>query len=774
MIPAIACLVAAGLLLGGAAEAGQVAAPVGSRPATDTGAAPAAPAVDGPPAPVPPAVVSRDAAGRTTIRAIRLDAPLRLDGTLDELLYETVPPVSDFVQTEPRLGEPATERTDIWVSYDRNNVYVSARCWDTQMDRLIATEMRRDNSNIFTGNDVIAFTFDTFYDRRNATQFIVNPIGGRQDGQVANESQYNGDFNLIWDVKVGRFDGGWTMEAAIPFKSLRYRSGTTQIWGFNVMRLKRSKNEISFITRMTAQRGGQTLHQISGAATVVGIEAPPFPRKLDVKPYATSSVTSDANATPRLSNDLTADAGLDLKYGLTDGITADFTYNTDFAHVEADEQQVNLTRFSLFFPEKREFFLENQGTFSFGGVAATGTAGSGDTPILFYGRRIGLNQGRLVPLQAGGRVTGRVGRYTFGFADMQSGDEPVSESRSTNFSVVRLKRDLLRRSSIGVIYTGRSVAQNGSGANRAYGFDATFGFYDHLALNAYWARTKSDGLRGEDTSYRGQLDYAGDRYGVQLERLTVGANFNPDVGFVRRYDLRRSFGLFRFSPRPNAKRPVSRLIRKFSYTGSVSQIENGGGRLETRERGGEFATEFQNSDRFSVAYTNLYEFLPGPFRIASGVTLPVGGYDFDNLEVGFNLGQRRRISANLLGEYGTFYNGHRTAFTASRSLMRITTQLSVAPTYSINRVDLVQGSFTTHLAGSRVIYTMTPLMFASALVQYSTATNVVSANARLRWEYRPGSELFIVFNEERKTLVPGFPNLSNRAFIVKVNRLFRF
>ena len=703
-----------------------------------------------------------------TIRAVRLTVSIRLDGMLDEAIYTSVPPISDFIQVEPQEGEPATEKTEVWLTYDSDHAYVSFRCWESEPTRVVANEMRRDSGAIWQGNDIIGFIFDTFYDRRNAVEFVVNPLGGRQDAQVTS-GQWNGDWNTVWDVKTGRFEGGWTVEAALPFKSLRYRPGRAQIWGFNAMRTNRWKNEISFITRIPNAMGQRGLNQPSLAATVVGLEAPPGSRNLEIKPYAISDVTSNRKATPKVSNDVSGDVGLDIKYGLTQNLTADLTYNTDFAQVEADEQQVNLTRFSLFFPEKREFFLENQGTFSFGGVSTSGSGAGTDTPVLFYSRRIGLNGGQPVPIEGGGRMTGRLGHYSLGVLSMRTDDEPVSGSRPTNLSVVRLKRDLLRRSSLGVLFTERSVGQAGTGTNTVYGADGTFAFFDNLAINTYWARTRTDGLSGEDTSYRAQLDYAGDRYGVQAERLVVGDHFNPEVGFLRRDDMRRNFGLFRFSPRPRS----IKSIRRFSWTGSMTYIENGAGRLETRDWQGEFAIEFQNSDRFSVGYGDTYEFLARPFDVSPGVTVPVGGYDFAGLRVGFNLGQQRTVSGNFLAEYGSFYGGHKLAFGASRGRVKITSRFSVEPSVSINRVDLAEGSFTTQLVGARVTYTMTPLMFAGALVQYNSAGHAAMTNVRLRWEYRPGSELFVVYNEERDTFARRFPDLVNRAIIIKVNRLFR-
>ena len=363
-------------------------------------------------------------------------------------------------------------------------------------------------------------------------------------------------------------------------------------------------------------------------------------------------MTTDVGASPRISNDV----GGDVKYGVTQSLTADFTFNSDFAQVEADEQQVNLTRFSLFFPEKREFFLENQGTFGFGGVRTSGRQASlSDTPVLFYSRRIGLNQGRVVPIQVGGRLTGRIGGFSLGLLNIQSDEESVSGARPTNYSVVRVKRDLLRRSSLGAMFTGRSVREEGSGSNEAYGVDGTFGFFDDLTINTHWARTRTNGLTGDDISYRAQLEYAGDRYGVQLEHLLVGDNFNPEVGFVRRHDMRRSFGQFRFSPRPLS----IEAVRKFSWTGSVNYIENGAGQLQTREWNGEFGIELENSDQFTLGYAQTYEFLPRPFLIAQDVTVPIGGYDFSAGRVSYNFGPQRWISATCWPSSAPFSTGTR-------------------------------------------------------------------------------------------------------------------
>ena len=726
--------------------------------------------IDGPPPPLPPETVARDSAGRATIRAIRLTAPLRVDGTLDESVYETVPAFSDFIQTEPRPGAPATEKTEVWVLFDRNNLYIAARCWESHPERMVVNEMRRDNVNIIE-NENFAFMLDTFYDRRNGVLFNLNPIGGRTDGQITNERGYNGDWNPVYTLRLGTFDGGWTAEVALPFKSLRYRPGRAQVWGFNARRLNRWKNESSFVVRMPPARGvGSMIFQISQAATLVGLEVPPGSRNLEVKPYAISDLTIDRTATPTISNDPGADVGVDVKYGITQNLTADITVNTDFAQVEADEQQVNLTRFSLFFPEKREFFLENQGLFAFGGA---GTRGGGLTPILFYSRQIGLHQGREVPIDGGSRLTGRVGAFSVGVLSTQTAAAPEAGAVATNFSVVRLKRDVLRRSSIGALFTRRSVSTRGPGSNETYGLDGTFGFFDNLSINTYWAQTRTAGLESDDDSYRAQLNYAGDRYGVQVERLVVGTSFNPEIGFLRRDDFERSFGLFRFSPRLLSVA----AIRKLLWEGRVDYVTDRAGVLETREAQGQFGIEFESSDQFNVTYTRNYEFLERPFPIAPDVTIPVGGYNFQDVQASFSVGRQRRFSGTFSVQHGSFFSGEKTTVGFNRGYLELTPRWSLEPSLSFNRIALPEGRFTTQLVTARTTYTVTPLMFVSGLLQYNSRNDSLSTNLRLRWEYSPGSELFVVYNEDRDTdpLLPDrFAELRNRAFIIKVNRLFRF
>jgi hypothetical protein len=351
-----------------------------------------------PPAPVFPAVQTRDAQGGTTVRAIKLSAPLTLDGKLDEAIYRDVPPIGGFIQVLPDAGQPATERTDVWISFDDENVYVSARLWQ-QNNPIIANELRHDRAR---QNDEFGAAFDTFYDRQTGFLVYTTPIGAMGECQVGEAQGYtNCDYNAVWDARAGRFEGGWTAEIKIPFKTLRYRPGASQVWGVNLRRTIRHRNETVFLTKMPITAGGGGINRMSYAGTLVGIEVPAGAKNLDVKPYGISRLTTDRVAVPATSQDVRSDFGVDVKYGLTQNLTADFTYNTDFAQVEADDQQVNLTRFNQTFPEKREFFLESAGIFS----------APGGGPPLFFSRQIGLARGRDVPILGGTRLTGKVGRF---------------------------------------------------------------------------------------------------------------------------------------------------------------------------------------------------------------------------------------------------------------------------------------------------------------------------------------------------------------------------
>jgi hypothetical protein len=741
----------------------------------------------------PGAVWAREADGRVVVRATRVTEPPRLDSRLDDEAYREVPAITEMIQATPVPGAPGTDRTEAWVLFDDENVYISVRCWQDPA-RIVGNDMRRDNNNI-SRHDHVAIAFDTFYDGRNGYQFNISAAGGLRDGLVTNE-RYDANWNGVWDGAAGQFEGGWTAELAIPFKTLRYAPGRSQTWHLQIRRFLAAKNETVYLTPLPPQLGIAGTNRYVLAATMVGLEAPPSGLNLEFKPYAISGVATDNLAATPFTNDLDGDAGFDGRYALTQGLAADFTYRTDFAQVEADEQQVNLTRFSIAFPEKREFFLENQGLFTFGS-GGSGDVGGRIVPNIFYTRRIGLAGQRAVPVIGGGRVAGKAGLWSIGALNMTTDEDLTAGVKRTNFTVLRLRRDILGRSNVGGIFTYRDVSTAAPGANAVFGVDSNFAFGDNVSFSGYVARSQTEGWDddpvrdGGDLSYRAQFNYNADRYGLALDRLVVEPNFNPEAGFMRRENFRRNFVSARFSPR-TANHPT---VRRWVYEGSLDYVTDNptaerDARLESRSITGAFQTELHSSDLFSVQYERLYELLVSSFRVASqamvdgvrrDVRIPAGGYGFDNVTVSYTLGAQHRVSGTPSFEIGSFYTGTKKAI-GYQGRLEMGPRVGIEPNVSLNWIDLPEGSFRDTLLSARTSFTMTPRMFVAALVQYSSANNSTSTNLRFRWEYQAGSELFLVYTEGRSTLEePLRPldrfgartSLQNRGFVVKINRLFR-
>ena len=715
-----------------------------------------------------------DASAQVVIQATRVTTPIRIDGRLDDAAYRDVAPLTKFIQQEPEEGAPVTERTDAWVLFDDDNVYIACRCYDDNPERIQSKDMRRDSANQ-RFNDNFGVMLDTFHDRRNGFIFSITPSGGFTDALVTDERGFNPDWNTVWDNAAARFENGWIAEMAIPFKSLRYAPGDMQTWGINLRRMIRTKNEYAFIVPMSkAWTSSTAMLHVGAAATLTGIEAPRPHVNVEVKPYGLSDTRTDLLVRPPVNNDLDGNAGVDAKVGVTKALTADLTYRTDFAQVEDDEAQVNLTRFALSFPEKREFFLESAGIFtSFGSVGPAAVSGSGsDAPSLFYSRRIGLAGTRAVPIIGGGRLTGKVGKWSVGALDMVADDVEEFGVRQTNFAVARVRRDVGRRSTVGAMATSRSVTTAGFGDNQMYGADGSFTFFENVYLAGYLARTKTTGLSGKDYSYRGNFSYAGDRYGVLADHTALEDNFNPEIGFVRRRAFRSTFGGFRFSPRP-ARRQT---IRQYHFENSLEYVTNTQNELESGEARSNFRIDLQNGDQLGATYTYNREDLVEPFLINPGVRIPVGSYSFQNLRLFYGPAPQRRVSGTFSVDTGSFYDGTKHA-AGYRGRLELTPRFALEPNLSFNWVDLPGGEFTNTLVGNRATFTISPRMFVAALVQYTSSTTSILTNVRLRWEYSPGSEMFVVYSEGRDTdpLTPvrGVP-IENRGLAIKVTKLLRF
>ncbi len=743
----------------------------------------------GPPAPVAPDVLSKDERGRITLRATR--GTITIDGNHDEEIYGRTAPIDHFVQQEPAEGAAATEKTLVWLFFDDENFYVAVRNFDSAPERLVANELRRDNFNTYN-NDNISISIDPLYTRRSGVFFQTNALGAQRDQEVQDERSNNQDWNTIWRTRSRILPDGWSMEFAIPYSSLRFRNSGPQVWGFNLRRVIRWKNEHVSIAPIPASAGTRAMYKFDIMATLVGVDVPSVRRPIDLKPYAIAASTTNLGGPNPFRNDADADAGFDVKYSLTNSLVADFTYRTDFAQVEEDQQQVNLTRFSLFFPEKREFFLEGQGLFSFGGEQR----GGGLTPVVFYSRRIGLDGGRQVPIIGGGRVAGRAGKFTIGALNIQTDDIDGSGIVNNNFSVVRVRRDVLRRSNVGAILTHR--VPNGGMANTAFGADGNFWFGNDLTLTGYYTRSHTErdqrslalpapATVEQRSSYRGEFEYAPDLYGFRYEHLLVGSRFDPQIGFLRRSAFRRNNASARFSPRPAAG-PFRRHVveAELDYiTGSDDGV------LETREAVVSYRAELRGNDQWTIDYSRNYEFLREAFNVVPGQPIPAGAYSFGDFRTSYVLGTQRRLSGTISGGTGSFYGGTNTE-AGYRGYVEISHRFNVEPSITVNWISLptlpdanagesaaagakADRSFTTSVIGSRASYMFSPQMAVSALVQYNSTSSSLGSSVRFRWEYRPGSDFFVVYSDGRDTRIGDrFPGLMNRTFVFKVTRLFRF
>ena len=722
-------------------------------------------------------VVGEDLDGRKSIRAVKFDEDVNIDGILDESIYDSVEPISDFVQHLPVSGATASDNTEVWVFYNDQSIYVTAKVYESvPEDEWVANEMRRDVGRLRT-NDSFSVMFDTFLDRRNGVAFLVSPIGGFSDFTINNEGMatrpVNFDWNVVWNSRVGRFDGGWTVEMEIPFRSLRYEPSSEQAWGIQFRRVQIRLNEATYITEIPISAANigppmvAGMWRISEAATLTDLQVPPRNLNLEIKPYGLGTVTTNRTANPPVNGQFANEAGVDVKFGITNNLTADFTYNTDFAQVEVDERQVNLTRFNLFFPEKREFFLEGAANFDFTQPRNL------DVPTMFFSRRIGLEKGQVVPIDVGARLTGKVGDFDIGALNIGTDGSDLSSVESTDFSVLRIKRDVLSRSRIGMIYTDRSKSLVGEGANTLYGVDGTFNFLDDIQISTFAAKSESPGFSGDDESYMANFNYNGDRYGFRSGYLVVEDNFNPEVGFKRRNNFKQYEGNLRFSPRPASIESVRQLsfeAQTRSYWSATS------GALETRRHELIFNTQFENGDQFRATTRDEFEMLTRGFQLAPKVSLLPGTYDFSSHEISYSLGPQRNVSGRLSYRFGDFWSGTNSAIGISGGSIELSPQLSVEPSYSFNEVKLPEGNFRTELGRFRVTYTISPRMYFSGLVQYNSTQNSLSSNLRFRWQWSPGSELFIVYSDDRDTNPFDRPDsfeLRNQGWAIKINKLFQ-
>ena len=728
-----------------------------------------------------------DPASRTA-RAARAGAAPRLDGVLDDPVWASAPAIGGFVQHEPFEGRPVSERTEVRILFDAAAVYLGAWLYDGDPSGIVRGETRRDAR--VDDTDAFLIVFDTYRDRQNAFVFGTTPAGIEYDGQVVREGTGSGiqssrqqggataGFNLNWDgsweVATSTDERGWYAEFRIPFSTLRYGQGGEQTWGLNLARHIRRRNEQAFWSPVGRQF---TLWRVSSAGTLEGLETP-VRRTVQITPYSLASSSRDfASGTlieetcARLScrfgiGSYAGDVALggDAKIGVTPSLTLDLTYNTDFAQVEVDEQQVNLTRFNLFFPEKRPFFLENAGSFSVG----SSSQGGGQAVEMFFSRRIGIGpDGVPVPIVGGGRITGKLAGLTVGLLDIQTDDVPGVVA-ANNYAVGRVVRELPNRSRIGAMVINRTATALDGDYNRTYVADGRLGLGQAVTLDAFGALTETPAVSGREHALNVSGAYNTRTWVIQSTYTEVGDDFNPEVGFLERSGYRfLSMHVLRHVRFANLA-----WLRELRPHASYRSYWGFDGFQQTRNIHFDSHIELADGAFFSPAFNLTREGLQTPFEIDSGVVVPPGTYDNVEAAWRWNSNEGAPVSINGSLDWGGFLSGTRRGISNTLTV-RAGAAFASALRISYNDLDLAEGSFSTTLIGLRLAYNFTPRMYLQSLVQYNQQAGSWSGNVRYGWLNTAGTGLFVVVNESRAA--DRWHDLAGplgRAVIVKFTRQF--
>ncbi len=695
-------------------------------------------------------------APRRVVQAVRISTPIQLDGFLNDPQWSKAKPATHFVQREPQNGKPATERTEVRILYDTNNLYLGVRCYDSHPDKIIANTLIRDSD--MEGDDRFTVVFDTYLDHQRGFVFVTNPLGARFDAyQSAPEHDPNSNWNTVWDARSRITSKGWQAEIVIPFKSLRFPNVPNQVWGVNFQRYIQRKHEEDIWSGWGYNEG---ITYLAFAGELHGLNNLKRGHQIEWFPYL--KLGAQKENVDGAKQTILKKTGFNIKYGITPTLTADFTVNTDFAQVEADRARINLTRFSLYYPEKREFFLEGANIFKFGGFRNQ----------VFYSRRIGLSEnGEEIPILGGARLTGRAGKYSIGLLNIQTAHK--GNTPSTNFSVVRVQRDFLSQSKFGFITTQKYIPKTGY-TNRAFGADVNFYFTNflgdkNLAIYSFLAGTQTPSLHGNNLAYRILMDYPNDLIDSYAYFYTIDPNFNPEIGFVRRKAIRRGGGAFRYTPRPHRWG-----IRKFVFKPiDVDYTTDMSGQMESFEyelRPLGFSTVAR--DYFEFNLQRSFERLDEPFPIYGNIVIPPGSYWYNHAEIQYETNPGRFLSGALFLNSGAFYTGRRTVF-STESLAKFNSHFSLSLDFTWNDIHLKEGSFQTQEWGSRIRYAFSTLLDARAFVQWNNEDQELNVNFRLHWIPNLGSHFYLVYNHLLSTANRTFQT-ENRTVILKLNYLFRW
>jgi len=671
--------------------------------------------------------------------ATRVDLAPKLDGTLDDPLWRTATPITDFRQREPFEGQASTEKTEVRILYSRHAVYFGIRCYDSDPSRIVATELRRDVSQDL--DDHFEILIDSNHDRRGAYVFQINPLGTQVDGLIVEEQgsglgSFGADFDTGWDgvwTSEARITAdGWTATIEIPFTTLNFTRSNNVLWGLNFKRFIRRKNEQDL---WRAYRRTFGITKVSQAGDLRGITDIGSGRLFVVKPYAVARYDKQTAQDPKFP--LTG--GLDMKYGLTSNLVLNLTGNTDFADTEVDLEPFNLTPFKVFIPEKRQFFLENAGDFNFD---------LGDQDQLFFSRQIGIDPitGQQVPINGGARLTGTLGRTELGIMDVDtrsSGPNPYS-----NFAVVRVKESLWPGSYVGVMGIDKRSGNLLDSYNQTGGVDTRLVFFKDWFVDAHMAGTQSpiniSGASGSASDVGASLSYRSNWLDGIVERRKIGPNFNPEVGFIERTDSDETYGDMTFKFRPKIVG-----VRELQFEGFILHAPDTRGQVSTQEWQNTFRADFNNGaytdDDIVDVFTQL---ITTPLHIYKNVFIPNGLYHFTRHQLTYGSAQDRRLTYSFFERFGSYYGGTLNEFRV-RANYRPTAKFSISAseTWDRFRLPLPNGNFSVVLASLQGNYSFNRFLTFTSLIQMDTSnTQAVSANLRLRYNYRPDSDLYIIYN----------------------------
>ena len=651
------------------------------------------------------------------------DAP-EIDGVLDDTIWQDAVLLSELIQVEPTEGAAPSERTEVRLLYSADSLYISVRCFDAEPHLIVANEMKRDA--VLRDEDHIGLILDTFHDKRNAYFFEINPNGSRGDGLIENNGKMSKEWDGIW-YGASQIDGqGWTAEMAIPFKTISFDPSSNS-WGFNISRSIRRRRER---LRWASPVQQASLFDVARAGVMAGIREIQQGIGLDVKPFLSLKLRNDDG-----SNTFKYDPGIDIFYKFTPQLTGVFTANTDFAETEVDERQVNLDRFPLFFPEKRDFFLQDAGIFKFGGIRRD--------PIAFHSRRIGIGPGgKALGILAGVRLTGRIEKFNIGFIDVQMQDEEGLGSK--NLAVGRVSMNILDESTVGVITTLGNPASTDSNALVGMDFNyRTSKFMGDKALTGHlwFQQTFSPDADGSESAYGVKLRYPNDRIDAMLGASEIGEAFNPALGFVGRRGIREYWGRFRYRWRPSG---WLRRVDTGFFTKLTTDLDN---KIESFEVWGSLI-ELQNhaGDGLELDLNFSHERLDDVFEISDGTVIPIGEYDWASIDAEIGTSEHRVLSVRLKGGYGGFYAGNRLEHGVEFS-WKPSPSFSLTLEDSMNHISLPEGSFMTHLLLARAEINFSPDVSWNTTMQYDNLSRQMGVNSRFRWIIEPGNEIFIVLNQ---------------------------